>query len=197
MNNIIAYLKSLTNEERLIIDAILFEIPESLRRINPATINPDICQARIMINPQTCRKITGGTIQIFKEKQCTREKKHGELCKQCNTKKNKLSDCLESNKSKNGWNGKIIEEPPYFSHMIDTEWYNDNYKYTIFHPVQIQIQEPVPVPVPVPVPEPVPVPVPEPEPMSFPVPVPVQIQIHPQQSMSSTPIPTYIKEKTD
>jgi hypothetical protein len=94
-------------------------IPDaSAYRVEPDTIKPDLCQARMLTDELKDRRWKP---MIYREKQCPRKPVEGTtLCKHCTGYLAKYE--AEGPTHSNRWNGLITEEPLPTTHMLGTEW---------------------------------------------------------------------------
>jgi colicin import membrane protein len=96
---------------------------DDMGRMDPADINDDLCQARICDDKN---KDDSYKPAIFKETQCQRAKKVGDLCTFCNKafeKAEALGDEYTCYKKDHGkWFGLITEDPLPSCHMLGTAW---------------------------------------------------------------------------
>jgi hypothetical protein len=96
---------------------------DDMGRMNAADIDDDLCQARICNDEDV---IPGYAPKVFRETQCKRSKKVGDLCTICNKAWEKaaaLGDDYQCYKKDHGkWYGLITEEPHPTCHMLGTEW---------------------------------------------------------------------------
>lgn len=88
--------------------------PESVYRMDPATIVEGVCMARKVVCPDK-----RWTIAIYAESQCGSTPVGGtDLCAGCIEKKAKYDACP----SYHSWNGMITEPPLDWQHMLGTAW---------------------------------------------------------------------------
>jgi histone H1/5 len=102
------------------VKAVLNLSSDNMGRMNAADINDDLCQARVCSDAD---KIQGYKPAVFKESQCQRGKKVGDLCTICNKAFEKAEAQGDEYKCYPGkWFGLITEDPLPSCHMLGTAW---------------------------------------------------------------------------
>jgi len=95
---------------------------DDMGRMNAADIDEDLCQARRLPD----ETLPGYTPKVYREAQCTKPKKEGDLCGSCNKafeKATELGDEFACHKAGHPkWWGLITEEPHPTCHMLGTAW---------------------------------------------------------------------------
>jgi hypothetical protein len=94
---------------------------DDMGRLSADDINTELCQARV------CDDVMPGyKPKVFKESQCQKTKKVGELCTTCNKafeKAEEYGDDYQAYKQGHGkWLGLITEDPHPTAHMLGTAW---------------------------------------------------------------------------
>jgi hypothetical protein len=124
---------------------------DDMGRLSADDINTELCQARICDE-----ELPGYKPKMFKESQCQKAKKVGELCTTCNKafeKAEEYGDDYQAYKQGHGkWLGLITEDPHPTAHMLGTTWAENKVSKVDEAAEDSESESAAPAPAPVPAP---------------------------------------------